>query len=92
MNTADLSEINARLDAGDRRMGAIEASLKENTRLTVTNTEITMEIRELMELGKAGFRLLGWAGVAVKWLGVIAGGAVAVWTAYQAFRHGAGGK
>ena len=44
-----------------------------------TNTEVTMSIKEIVDTGRALFKLGGWIGSLLKWAsGVIAAGAV-VW-------------
>lgn len=70
-----------RLDDGDARMTRIETALAENTRLTA-------EVRSIMEAGRAGLRLLGWVGFALKWLGVIATALVAIRVAFYVATHG----
>lgn len=65
----------------DKRMTAIEAELHENT-------QITSEVRDLLAAFRAGFRVLGWLGHAVRWAGYIAGAAGAVYGFYLLVRHG----
>lgn len=56
----------------DDRMKAIEDELRENT-------TVTREVKELMEIGRSGFKVLGWIGVLAKWISAIAGAALALW-------------
>lgn len=95
MTAEEAAAVKARLDAiedelrqGRERMGRIEASVAENTALTREGTAVTQEVRELMELGKAGFKVLGWLGAGAKWLGVIATAGVALYSAFYAATHG----
>jgi len=74
-------QITSRLDAGSKRMKAIEAEV-------ALNTEITAEIRDLILAAKVGFKVLGGLGLAAKWLGYVAAAAVSIWTAYQSFKAG----
>lgn len=65
--------IEDRLDRGSDRMKAIEVELRENT-------DTTKEVRELLEVGRSGFKVLGWIGVAAKWLGGVAVAVGAIWS------------
>lgn len=68
---ARLEGIDARLDAGDQRMGRIETAQAENNTMTA-------EIRDLITATKAGFKVLGQIGAVARWVGWIAGAATAV--------------
>lgn len=48
-------------------------------RALAENTEVTKGIKEVVDTGKALFRLGGWIGSFIKWLGPIAAGAAAAW-------------
>ncbi len=65
----------------DARLTAVEADMKRNTALT-------QEIRDIMTAAKVGFKVLGGIGTAVKWAGMIAGAAVALYSAGYALMHG----
>lgn len=65
----------------DDRMKAMELELRENTRTT-------REVRELMELARSGFKVLGWFGSFVKWVGGLSAAAVAIWGLVYTFTHG----
>lgn len=65
--------IEDRLDRGSDRMKAIEQELRENT-------DTTKEVRELLEVGRSGFKVLGWMGAAAKWLGGVAVAVGAIWS------------
>lgn len=73
--------IEDRLDRGSDRMKAIEIELHENTKTT-------KEVRELLELGRNGFKVLGYLGTAAKWVTAIAAAVAAVWTLYLTFKNG----
>lgn len=73
--------IEDRLDRGSDRMKAIEDELRQNT-------DTTREVRELMELGRSGFKVLGFFGVAAKWVGAIAAAFVSVWGLIYTITHG----
>lgn len=74
-----LDAIKVRLDKGDVRMDRMESSITENTSLT-------KEIKDLMEIGRAGFKVLGWIGIAAKWIAAIAAAGASV---YALFHHSA---
>lgn len=87
-----LGGIEHRLDAGDGRMQALEegqAALKE---AQDKNNEMTADIRELMELGRTGFKILNWIGRAftavAKWVAPIAAAIAAVYAALYAIKTG----
>lgn len=76
----ELASIKRRLDAGSKRMRKIEDEM-------AINTEITTEIRDLLAAAKLGFKVLGYLGSGVKWVGSIAAAVGAIWTLAQAFLH-----
>lgn len=78
-----LEEINQRLDSGDIRMSSIESQVAENTALTRENTAITLEIKELLDAARMGFKVLGGLGTFIKWAGGIAAGLGALWAIFH---------
>lgn len=78
---ADLAGVQRQLNEGHLRMTAIELELRNNTQLTA-------EVREILAFARTGLRVLGAIGTAASWLGKIAIGVGAIWTLYQAIRHG----
>lgn len=78
---ARFDAIDQRLDAGSRRMKAIESQLQENT-------ELTRDVRELMEAGRAGLRVLGTLGKLAGWVGKLATAALAIWAFIHAVKSG----
>jgi hypothetical protein len=74
-------EIQDRLDRGSDRMKALELELR-------ANTATTNEVRELLVLGRSGFKVLGWFGKAVKWVGGIFAAGGAIWSAIYMATHG----
>ena len=69
-NTGTEADADTGADTTPARLAAIETSLAQGrqrmdrmqTELTV-NTEITAEVRDLLNSFKGGFRVLGWLGV-----------------------------
>lgn len=81
--------IERRLDSGAKRMDDIEAKLADAHEEIKRNSEITEDIREILSAGKLGLRVLGGIGQAVRWLGMLAAAAVAIYGAWQAIRGNA---
>lgn len=83
-----LGAVNERLDRGDRRFDQLDAEVAENTRLTRASAEDLAAIRDVLTAVRGGLRVLGWLGLAVKWLGGLATAGVAIYTAWYALTHG----
>lgn len=75
-----LAAIEDRLRQGSGRMDRIERALGENT-------EATLEVRDLINTVQAGFKVLGWFGVAAKWIGTLATAGAAVYAFIYAALH-----
>ena len=71
-----MGRIEDRLESGDIRMGRIEAKLEENT-------ELTREVVDILDSGKAAFKLLHQIGVFAKWLSAIGGAIVAAYAVWH---------
>lgn len=82
-----LDHIEARLDRGSQNMSEIRADVSGLRAELAGNTEVTNEVRELLEAGKNGLKVLGWIGVGAKWLGGIAAALTALWTLLYAITH-----
>lgn len=78
---AELLRIDGRLNRGAQRMDDMQAELSRNTL-------VTTEVRDLLQVARAGLRVLGAIGQAARWVGGLAGAAVAIWGLWQAIRHG----
>lgn len=78
---ARLCEIETRLSDGDVRMDRIETALQ-------TNTDATLEMRDILQAAKGAFKVLGWLGIAAKWIGGFAAAAVAIWQLVVAVKTG----
>ena len=78
-----------RLEAGDQRMKNIEDGLAKNTAMTSNSFEMLTAIRDLLDVGRAGLRALGWIGEAAKWIAKIVTPFAALWGLYNAWKHGA---
>lgn len=72
--------IEDRLERGDKRMGAIEQSLADNT-------AATREVLEIVIMGRSFFKVLGWIGKGIK---IAAGIAAPCIAAYAAWKHSGG--
>ncbi len=84
----DLNMIHLRLDNGEKRMGAIEEKLDSNSDKLDENTEMTKDVRELLEVGRAGFKVLGWLGKAATWFTGVAGAGGILYTVWHYFVTG----
>lgn len=80
-DTSWMQEIEERLDRGAERMRRIEDDLARNT-------EITTEVRDLLDVAKGGLRALSSLGTVAWWCGRIAAAGVALWGALYAITHG----
>lgn len=72
----EFQSINLRLRVSDDRMNNMEKLLQENTAVLKKNTDLTEEIKDILDLGKSFFRILRYVGIVAKWvsgLGVAAG-------------------
>ena len=76
MNTELHAQNLQRFSELEARMKALEVELRENT-------TTTREVRELMEVARSGFKVLGWLGIAAKWITAIAGAAAALWALWH---------
>ena len=74
---SEFDGVDRRLKSGKERMDAIEASIAENTR-------ITKEIKEILDLGKSFFTILGYVAKVAKWIAAIGSGIAVVY----ALAHG----
>ena len=78
---AVVMKIEERLDEGSKRMNTFEKAMQ-------VNNEMTGEIHAMFSAGKSGLKVLGWLGSIVKWIGMIAAAALAIYTAAYAVLHG----
>jgi len=83
-----LDEHERRLQDGDDRMERIEVALRENTALTRDMAGTVLEMRELLELGRNGMKVLNFIGRAAVWAGKVAAACTALAAAWYAFTHG----
>ncbi|MDR7331775.1 hypothetical protein [Roseateles asaccharophilus] len=88
MLASALTPINERLDRGAEKMGGLTDSLAELRDELKRNTGTTEEVRALLDLGKGGLRVLGVLGAAVKWIGGMATGFLALYALVHALKTG----
>jgi hypothetical protein len=88
-------DVDSRFEKGATRMDTLADLIDENrkahaanAKALAENTKITKEIKETFDAVKGGFKVLGWIGVAVKWVGSIAGGVAAVFALYYTLING----
>lgn len=58
---------------------AIREDLKKNSEMTVKINTMTEEMVDLFAAAKGAFKVLGWIGTAVKWIGGVAVAVAGVW-------------
>ncbi len=88
----ELSDIDRRLDAGERRMRVIEARLLENCAATKRIERNTSDLVEAFQALTGAFKVLGWFGKAAKPLGYIAAAVAACVSVWAAIKGGLGPK
>ena len=82
----DLTGITTRLDKGQARMDAIDKAIADNHTgglverkriedMLRENTDVTQEIKDILDAAKGFFKVGGWIATGVKWIvGVVTGG------------------
>ena len=60
-----------RVEKVEEELKAIKALQEAQGVVLATNTKVTQEIREILELGKAFFKLARWVGAFIKWATII---------------------
>lgn len=89
METATLFRaIDERLAAGAQRMNALEERQAALQRELARNSEITGDIREILAACRLGLRVLGGLGQLVRWIGMVATAALAIWAVIYAIKSG----
>lgn len=83
-----LRAIDERLDRGALKMDQQAKQLSTMSAELKRNSATTNEVRELLDVGKAGLKVLGWLGAGAKWLAPIATMCVAVYSFWYAVFHG----
>lgn len=85
----EIIKIKARLAEGDAEMIALKEMLQEQRKAIEENTSLTKEVKDIVELGKAFFKLAKYLGIVAKWLSYIGAGWAVIWTFIN---HPFGGK
>ena len=75
-----LAEVAVCLRKGESRMGSIETEL-------ATNSAVTIEVRDILAAAKGAFKVLGWIGIATKWIGGIAAALTTIYVAAYSVTH-----
>ncbi len=83
-----LAPLNARLDRGAEKMEGLTEGVSKLGDELKRNTGTTEEVRELLDLGKGGLRVLGALGAAFKWIGGLAGAGLAIYALIHALKTG----
>lgn len=82
---ANAAEYQRRFDDGADRMDRLEEAMK-------INTAATLEMLDILAAAKGAFKVLGWLGVAFKWIGIAAGAVTAVVAAWHVVTGGVNPK
>jgi hypothetical protein len=76
-----LRSVDDSLRKGDSRMGDIEAEL-------VSNSAVTLEVRDILSAAKGAFKLLGWIGALAKWTAAVGGAITTLYVGAYTAKHG----
>lgn len=77
-----VAELTVMLHEARRRVPEMDARLRDIETELAANTKVTTEVREVLDTFKGGMRMLGWMGIAAKWIAGIAaaiGAVIAIW-------------
>lgn len=77
----DLQEryIAQQFQAIENELAAGKARMDNLEKMTCAQTEILNDIKEIMQFSRSGLKVLGWVGVAARWIAAIAGATAAVY-------------
>ena len=76
-----LRDVQACMQRGDTRMGAMESELS-------VNSTVTAEVRDILSVAKVGLRVLGGVGTLVRWVGYLSAAGAAIYSAWYMVTHG----
>ena len=76
-----IAAIERQLQDGKERMDAMQIELS-------ANTTITREIREILDVGRSGLKVLGGLAAVARWVGALAVAIGSVWGLIYGARHG----
>lgn len=83
-----ISIIHDKLNHGERRMNTFETLIEENrvahkanADALKENTDLTKEIKDILDLGKTFFKVLKYIGIAAKWIAAVGTGVAVIWAA-----------
>lgn len=73
----------AAIDAMQNEQREFRAELRKNSELTAKINEMTEEMVDLFAAAKGAFKVLGWIGTGVKWIGGVAAALGALWVIFK---------
>jgi hypothetical protein len=82
-----VNELVEKLRLVEQRQDDIAKQLAFNTEITAAVNQNTADIIEVWRACRGGLRVLGWMGIALKWLTIVAACCTAVAGAYYAITH-----
>jgi hypothetical protein len=71
-----LLAIEQRLDRGAVRMTAMQQEIADNT-------EVTKEVRDILQTFRTGFKVAGWIGTGAKWVASISAAVAGLWALFH---------
>lgn len=71
------------LHALGNRVTSVEEALKTNTDLTEAVSKDTNELLDLFRAAKGGFKVMGWLGEGLKWVGIVVAALTSIWVAFH---------
>jgi cell division septum initiation protein DivIVA len=87
---AHIDELHMKLNKGVMRMDTFETLIEENrvahqanAKALAENTEITKEIKAILDLGKSFFIIMGGVAKVAKWVTLIGGAIGVMWAAFH---------
>ncbi len=68
------------------RVSNVEKALITNTAMTESVGKDTSELLDLFRAAKGGFKVMGWLGEGLKWVGIVAAALASIWAATHSGR------
>lgn len=75
----DPAALLAAIDELRKEQAQLREEMRKNAELTAQNTAATNEIVDLFQAAKGAFRVIGWVGTAVKWVGAVTAAGGGLW-------------
>ena len=76
-----MQAVQGSMQRGDARLGSVEIELK-------ANSATTAEVRDILQTGKAGLKVLAGLGSLLRWAGYLATAGAALYVGWHMITHG----